>query len=319
MTAERTKLVEVVGLRKYFRMRGPYARAWIVRAVDGVSLYIREKETLGLVGETSCGKSTLGRTILRLHDPTGGRIFYRGEDITEAPMRPYRRKMQIVFQNPGGSLDPRMTVGGLIEEVLKANGIGRTRQQRLEIAREYLEKVGLASRVADSYPREFSGGEQQRICIARALALQPEFLVCDEPTSALDVSVQSQIVNLLEDMQSRLGLTYLFISHNLPVVRHISDRIGVMCFGKILELGDSSDVCSEPLHPYTQALMEAVPIPDPRARREHERLADILSVPAPESGCRFYPRCPRACEQCEAAEPPMKEIRPGHLCACWLY
>jgi len=318
---EQNKLLEVSRLKKYFTLRNSFSGSRTVRAVDGVDLCIYEGETFGLVGETACGKSTLGRTILRLHEPTQGQIFYRGKDITKADMRPYRSRMQIIFQDPGGSMDPHMRVGGLIEEVLKANGIGSGRAERRSIAEEYLQKVGLKPESADLYPYEFSGGEQQRISIARALAVRPEFLVCDEPTSSLDVSIQSQIINLLEEMQQGLGLTLLFISHNLPVVRHISDRIGVMYLGKIIELGTSDEICASPLHPYTRALMAAVPVPDPasaRRARPGRIKGDIWNGSGPITGCRFHLRCPHASERCKNEEPPLMERSPGHTCACWL-
>ncbi len=319
---EKSKLLEVVNLKKYFIIKNSYYATRTVHAVDDVSFHINEGETFGLVGETACGKSTLGRTILRLHEPTQGRIFYHGEDITEVNMRPYRSRLQIIFQDPGGSMDPHMKVGGLIDEVLKVNNIGNNRADRLDIAKEYLQKVGLTSDSLKLYPSEFSGGEQQRICIARALALHPEFLVCDEPTSALDVSIQSQIINLLEDMQQKLGLTFLFISHNLPVVRHISDRIGVMYLGKIIELGSSAEICASPLHPYTKALMAAVPVPDPRSTRKAQRReikGDIWNGSILPTGCRFHLRCPHATKRCSHEEPPLKELSPGHQCACWLH
>lgn len=314
------KLIEAVGLKKYFTVKSSFSAPRTVRAVDDVSLYINEGETLGLVGETACGKSTLGRTILRLHEPTEGQVFYRGKDITKANMQPLRSKLQIIFQDPGGSMDPHMKVGGLIEEVLKANHIGADRAERLEMAGEYLQKVGLKKESVNLYPSEFSGGEQQRISIARALALKPEFIVCDEPTSALDVSIQAQIINLLEDMQEELGLTFLFISHNLPVVRHISDRIGVMYLGKIIETGESNEVSLHPLHPYTAALMSSVPVPDPRSEHKsiHTKLqGDIWNGSVLPTGCRFHLRCPYATERCKNEMPPMKEASPGHFCACW--
>ncbi len=314
-------LLKADGLKKYFTVKNSFSAAKTVKAVDGVSFHINEGETFGLVGETACGKSTLGRTLIRLHEPTEGTITYRGNDITKGNMRPLRRKLQIIFQDPGGSMDPHMKVGGLIEEVLRTHKIGESKKERIDIAREHLEKVGLKGDSVDRYPSEFSGGELQRISIARALVLKPEFIVCDEPTSALDVSIQSQIVNLLEDMQQKLGLTYLFISHNLPVVRHISDRIGVMYLGRMIEMGDAKEVCASPAHPYTAALMAAVPVPDPRSSRKDNRQSlkgDIWNASGIPTGCRFHLRCPYATERCRVEEPPMKECSPGHYCACWL-
>ncbi len=313
-------LISAEHLNKHFTVKSWFSPSRTVRAVDDVSLYIDEGETFGLVGETSCGKSTLGRTLLRLHEPTSGSIVYRGKDITKVNMRPYRSRMQIIFQDPAGSMDPQMKIGGLFDEVLKANGIGENTSDRLDISKEHLQMVGLKPEAVDRYPSEFSGGEQQRISIARTLILKPEFLVCDEPTSALDVSIQAQIINLLEDLQKQLGLTYLFISHNLPIVRHISDRIGVMYLGKIIELGSSSEVYSAPLHPYTSALMASVPIPDPRSTHKamtqkiHGDIGSGSSVP---TGCRFHPRCPYAEERCRLEEPPFAEHSPGHFCSCW--
>ncbi len=314
-------LVEIQNLKKYFPVKGGKKGANSVRAVEDVSFVIKEGETLGLVGESGCGKTTLGRTIIRLYDPTDGRIFYRGEDITEAKMLPYRRKMQIIFQDPAASLDPRMTVGEIVGEALDIHKITSSKTERSERISELLSQVGLNGEQANRYPHEFSGGQQQRIGIARALAVQPEFIVCDEPISALDVSIQSQIVNMLEDMQTELKLTYLFIAHDISVVRHISNRIGVMYLGKLVELTGSNELNKNPLHPYTQTLLSAVPIPDPEKSRAKQRMileGDIPSPISPPSGCRFHTRCPYASERCKIEDPPFLEYAPGHWAACHL-
>ncbi|MDL2219032.1 ABC transporter ATP-binding protein [Ruminococcaceae bacterium OttesenSCG-928-O06] len=314
-------LVEIQNLKKYFPVKGGKGEGRYVRAVEDVSFQIHEGETLGLVGESGCGKTTLGRTIIRLYDPTEGRIFYRGQDITTAKMLPYRRKMQIIFQDPAASLDPRMTVGEIVGEALDIHGLTDTKQDRKDRIAELLSQVGLNSEQANRYPHEFSGGQQQRIGIARALAVQPEFIVCDEPISALDVSIQSQIVNMLEDMQAELKLTYLFIAHDISVVRHISNRIGVMYLGKLVELTESYELNRNPLHPYTQTLLSAVPIPDPQKSREKHRMileGDIPSPINPPTGCRFHTRCPYAMERCKTEDPPFLEHAPGHFAACHL-
>lgn len=315
------KLLEVVSLKKYFRLNAQ-KRSSTVLAVDDVSFFINRGETFGLVGESGCGKSTLGKTILRLIEPTSGSIIYAGEDTTTADMRKYRRKMQIIFQDPAGSLDPHMRVRNIICEAMVINKIGDSKQQRLDMMFELLEKVGLNPEHAERYPHEFSGGQQQRIGIARALAVKPEFIVCDEPISALDVSIQSQIINLLKDMQQELGLTYLFIAHELSVVRHISDRVGVMYLGKLVEIVNSRDIVKRPLHPYTQSLMSAVPIPDPivsRARQRHELMGEIPSPLSPPPGCSFHTRCRYAKPVCSQEAPKLIEAAPGHYCACHLY
>ncbi|MDR0905180.1 MAG: ATP-binding cassette domain-containing protein [Oscillospiraceae bacterium] len=314
-----TPLVETQKLVKYFPVKGSQGQH--VRAVDGISLAIAEGETLGLVGESGCGKTTLGRTMLRLYDPTSGSLFYRGEDITKVKMLAYRRKMQIIFQDPSASLDPRMTVGEIIGEPLDIHKLCSSKAEKRDRVSELLTIVGLNSEQANRYPHEFSGGQQQRIGIARALAVNPEFIVCDEPISALDVSIQSQIVNMLEDMQEDLKLTYLFISHDISVVRHISNRIGVMYLGKLVELATSNELNTNPMHPYTRNLLSAVPIPDPdksRARSRELLQGDLPSPINPPSGCRFHTRCPLAKPECSQSEPEFTEHTPGHFAACHL-
>ena len=327
-------LVQVERLKKYFPVKGVKGPG--VQAVEDVSFLIHEGETLGLVGESGCGKTTLGRTVLRLHEPTQGRILYRGEPIYDylpdeqgrypakiqkVNMMPYRRKMQIIFQDPSASLDPRMTVGEIIGEALDIHKLYGSKKERTDRIKELLGMVGLNTEHANRYPHEFSGGQQQRVGIARALAVKPEFIVCDEPISALDVSIQSQVVNMLEDMQQELGLTYLFIAHDLSVVRHISNRIGVMYLGTMVELAESYELNKHPLHPYTKTLLSAVPVPEPEVSRTRQRIVlegDIPSPINPPSGCRFHTRCPYATEQCREAVPEFKEHAPGHWAACHL-
>ena len=319
-------LLTVENLKKYFPIQGGHGNAKYVQAVENVNCFIRKGETFGLVGESGCGKTTLGRAILRLHEPTAGKITYAGEVIYDEAlgkhqpkMLPYRRKMQIIFQDPSASLDPRMTVGEIIGEALDIHKMCPTAEARAARINELLEKVGLNAEQSNRYPHEFSGGQQQRIGIARALAVEPEFIVCDEPISALDVSIQSQIVNMLEDMQEELGLTYLFIAHDISVVRHISDRIGVMYLGSMVELGESRELYRNPLHPYTKTLLSAVPIPDPEACKNRNRIVlegDIPSPINPPSGCRFHTRCPYATEICKQQAPEWREIEPNHFAAC---
>ena len=318
-------LLDVQDLRKYFPVhRGVLGRSVAqVRAVDGVSFRLQRGETLGLVGESGCGKSTTGRAILRLIEPTSGRLFFDGQDLEEfdrAQFREFRRRAQIVFQDPFGSLNPRMTVGSMLTEVLKVHGLGETGDRSARI-RELLEMVGLDAEHAGRYPHEFSGGQRQRIGIARALAVEPEFIVCDEPVSALDVSVQAQVINLLRDLQRDLGLTYLFIAHDLAVVEYMSDRVAVMYLGKIVEMAAAQDLYKNPRHPYTRALLSAAPRRDPKAGPTHERIrlsGDVPSPIRPPLGCPFYARCPHLGkdEECRKVVPVLEEKEPSHLAAC---
>lgn len=315
-------LVEIKNLVKYFPVRGGLMQrivAW-VQAVDDVSFTIREGETLGLVGESGCGKTTVGRTMLRLVEPTSGSVNIDGVDVFSlkgTALKTMRRNMQIIFQDPYASLDPRMPVGESIAEGLKIHNIG-TPRDRFDTVIEMLHKVGLEDYHSRRYPHEFSGGQRQRIGIARALALRPRFIVADEPVSALDVSIQSQVLNILKDLQNEFGLTYLFVAHNLSVVEHISDRVAVMYLGKMVEMAPRDDFFRNPLHPYTQALMSAIPIPDPTIRRERIILpGDVPSPLNPPTGCRFHPRCPVAMAHCKVEEPAFREVSPEHWVACW--
>lgn len=312
------KLIEIKNLKKYFPVKSGYKSAY-VKAVDDVSLYIKKGETLGLVGESGCGKTTLGRTLLRLHEPTEGQILFHGEDITKANMHSLRRKMQIIFQDPYASLDPRMTVGDIIAEPLDIHKMYKNKAERQEKIYSLLETVGLNREHANRFPHEFSGGQRQRIGIARALAVEPEFIVCDEPVSALDVSIQAQIVNMLEDLQQEKNLTYLFIAHDLSIVKHISNRIGVMYLGHLVELTTSKELYENPLHPYTQTLLSAIPVADPITSRTRERIVlsgDIPSPINPPSGCPFRTRCPYATDICAKERPALKDYNDGHLAAC---
>ena len=328
MNEENKVLLEIRDLRKYFAIKGSiFRRRRYVQAVEDVSFSIYKGETLGLVGESGCGKTTLGRTIIRLYEPTSGRIVYDGTPIYDSEqkiavdMLPYRRKMQIIFQDPSASLDPRMTVGEIVGEALDIHKLCPGKAERRERINQLLDEVGLNTEHANRFPHEFSGGQQQRVGIARALAVEPEFIVCDEPISALDVSIQSQVVNMLEDLQAEKHLTYLFIAHDISVVRHISTRIGVMYLGQMVELGESYELCSHPIHPYTQTLLSAVPLPDPVKSRARQRIlleGDIPSPLDPPSGCRFHTRCPYATERCSAEQPRLKEYGPGHYAACHL-
>ena len=314
-----SKLVEVKNLKQYFRVGGSLLHPMHVKAVDDVSFYIDKGETLGLVGESGCGKTTTGRTLLRLYEPTAGQIFYDGVDITKAQMLPYRRKMQIVFQDPYASLDPRMTVGDIVGEAIDIHKLASNKNERKDKIFNMLERVGLNSEHANRYPHEFSGGQRQRIGIARALAVDPEFIVCDEPISALDVSIQAQVVNMFEELQQDMGLTYLFIAHDLGVVKHISNRIGVMYLGKLVELADSYELTFHNLHPYTKSLISAIPIPDPVESRKQRRIVlegDVPSPLNPPTGCRFCTRCRYATELCTQEEPEFKEVSSGHFVAC---
>jgi len=291
----------------------------VLRAVDGVTFDINQGETLGLVGESGCGKSTVGRCLLRLYEPTSGKIFFENKDVTHASnreMRPVRRDMQVIFQDPYSSLNPRQNILSIVSEPMLIHKIG-SKSERQDRVAGLLEKVGLDSSYMRRYPHEFSGGQRQRIGIARALALDPKMIVCDEPVSALDVSVQAQVVNLLQDLQSELGLTYLFISHGLAVVEHISNRVAVMYLGKIVEIADAQELYSDPLHPYTKALLSAIPIPDPKQKRERIVLKGDVPTPIdPPSGCRFRTRCPWAIDDCAKVVPELREITPGHTAAC---
>jgi oligopeptide transport system ATP-binding protein len=277
------------------------------------------------VGESGCGKSTTGRAILQLYRPTGGEVYFEGVDITKTKgedLRKMRRRMQMIFQDPYASLNPRMTVGSIIGEPLEVHNIGANKKERQERVQELLKTVGLNPYFVNRYPHEFSGGQRQRIGVARALAVNPAFIVCDEPISALDVSIQAQIINLLEDLQDELGLTYLFIAHDLSVVRHISDRIAVMYLGKIVELADRDELYENPMHPYTQALLSAVPIPDPKIETQRKRIileGDVPSPANPPKGCNFSTRCPRVMDICRTEDPPFNEYKPGHFAACYLY
>lgn len=315
-------LIEVTNLVKYFPVRGGLLQrtiAW-VQAVDNISFAVREGETFGLVGESGCGKTTVGRTMLRLIEPTAGEVAFSGINVfglRGVELKKMRRNMQIIFQDPYASLDPRMPIGESIGEGLKIHNLGSPKE-RFDIVIENLRKVGLEDYHARRYPHEFSGGQRQRIGIARALALRPKFIICDEPVSALDVSIQSQVLNILNDLQKEFGLTYMFIAHNLSVVEHISHRVAVMYLGKIVELTTREELFRNPLHPYTQALMSAIPIPNPHIKRERIILpGDVPSPLNPPSGCRFHPRCPVAMEHCSLEESMLNEVSEDHLVACW--
>jgi peptide/nickel transport system ATP-binding protein/oligopeptide transport system ATP-binding protein len=316
-------LLRVDNVYKHYPIRAGLLQRVVaqVKAVDGVSFNIKRGETLGLVGESGCGKTTIGRTILRLIPATGGHAYFEGKDIfglNATELKTLRKDMQIIFQDPYASLDPRMPIGESVGEGLLVHGM-RDAKKRNDVVIDMLRRVGLEDYHAKRYPHEFSGGQRQRIGIARALALKPKFIVCDEPVSALDVSIQSQVLNLLKDLQKEFGLTYLFIAHNLSVVEHISDRVGVMYVGKLVELTDRDSLFADPLHPYTKALLSAIPIPDPTAKRERMILeGDVPSPVNPPKGCRFHPRCPFAVEKCKVEEPQLKELKPGHFAACWV-
>lgn len=310
------RLLEVRDLVKHFPVEDSDD---VVRAVDGVSFDIVGGETLGLVGESGCGKSTVGRCLLRLHEPTSGEVVFEGRDIVglhSSEMQQLRREMQMIFQDPYASLNPRFSILSIISEPLKIHGIGGRQEQRERVA-DLLSKVGLDPKYMDRYPHEFSGGQRQRIGIARALALNPKLIICDEPVSALDVSVQAQVVNLLQDLQQELGLTYLFISHGLAVVEHISDRVAVMYLGKIVEIAPAEELYDDPRHPYTKALLSAIPIPDPHQKRDRIILKGDVPTPIdPPSGCRFRTRCPIAVDECAQIEPELRELKTGHFAAC---
>jgi len=319
-------LIKVENLTKHFPItRGVLIQREVgaVQAVDKVSFDIRKGETLGLVGESGCGKSTTGRTILQLYRPTSGEVFYNDTNLVELKgegLRRMRRNMQMIFQDPYASLNPRLTIANIISEPLEVHNIGNSKERRARVE-ELLKLVGLSPHFINRYPHEFSGGQRQRIGVARALALQPEFIVCDEPISALDVSIQAQVVNLLEELQQTFGLTYLFIAHDLSMVRHISDRTAVMYLGKVVELASRDELYSHPLHPYTQALLSAVPIPDPAKEARRQRIileGDVPSPVNPPSGCRFHPRCPLAVDVCREVEPEWREVASDHWVACHL-
>jgi oligopeptide/dipeptide ABC transporter ATP-binding protein len=317
-------ILRVENLVKHFEVGGGLfgGRPAVVKAVDGVSFEIGRGETLGLVGESGCGKTTTGRCILRLEPPSGGRVIFEGRDmstLSDAELRGMRRRMQVIFQDPYSSLNPRMTVGQIIAEPLAVHRIVPDRAARAARVQDLLRHAGLLPAMARRYPHELSGGQRQRVGIARALAMEPTLIICDEPVSALDVSIQAQIINLLEELQAEFGLTYLFVAHDLSVVRHISDRVAVMYLGKIVEITDRKSLYEDPLHPYTKALLSAVPIPDPvvEARREHVVLGGEVPSPLnPPSGCVFHPRCPIAVAECRTTVPELRQIRPGHRAAC---
>lgn len=319
------KLLQVEHLKQYFPAGGMGKNRKFVKAVDDVSFFVNKGETLGLVGESGCGKTTTGRSILRLYEPTGGKITFDGnvildvENKVKVDMLPYRQKMQMVFQDPYASLDPRMTVGDIVGEAIDIHKLAANKKERHDMIISMLERVGLNSEHANRYPHEFSGGQRQRVGIARALAVNPQFIVCDEPISALDVSIQAQVVNMFEELQEQMGLTYLFIAHDLSVVKHISDRIGVMYLGKMVELADSYELVARSLHPYTKSLISAIPIADPIKARASKRIVlqgDVPSPLNPPTGCRFRTRCPYADECCAQKEPEWREVEKGHYVAC---
>ncbi len=331
-TAQDSSQSDVLLTVQNLKMHFPITRGIIlqrqvgsIKAVDGITFELMRGETLGLVGESGCGKSTTGRAILQLYEPTAGEVIFEGQDLTEinsGELRRMRRRMQMIFQDPYASLNPRMTVGSIVGEPLEVHKIGGSRREQQQRVQELLEIVGLNPYFINRYPHEFSGGQRQRIGVARALAVNPSFIVCDEPISALDVSIQAQVINLLEDLQSEMGLTYLFIAHDLSVVRHISDRIAVMYLGKIVELADREELYENPLHPYTQALLSAVPIPDPEIEKKRQRIileGDVPSPAEPPTGCNFNTRCPQVMEICHQYEPSFADVGDGHRVACFLY
>lgn len=323
--AKHDVLLEVKNLKKYFPVRKGFfgGEKLNVQAVDDITFNIKKGETFGLVGESGCGKSTTGRTIIRLYDVTDGEVIFEGAEIgkmSEKEIKPFRKKMQMIFQDPYASLNSRMTVGDIVGEPLDIHGLakGKERQERIY---DLLNTVGLSKDHSNRYPHEFSGGQRQRIGIARSLAVNPEFIICDEPISALDVSIQAQVVNMLEELQDEMGLTYLFIAHDLSMVKHISDRIGVMYLGKLVEVAEAKELYNNPVHPYTQALLSAIPIPDPDVTRAKERIileGDVPSPINPPSGCRFRTRCPYAMGICAEEAPLMQDVGGGHMCACHL-
>lgn len=313
-------LVEVEDLKEYFPVRTGIMKKTMLKAVDGVSFKIKPGETLGLVGESGCGKTTVGRTLLHLYKPTGGKVIFDGSEVTDKNIREYRKKMQMVFQDPYSSLDPRMTVEDIIGEPIDVHHLCKNRKERHEKVMHLMELVGLNSEHATRYVHEFSGGQRQRIGIARALAVDPQFIVCDEPVSALDVSIQAQVINMFEEIQDKLGVAYLFIAHDLLVVHHISDRIAVMYLGRIVETADADELNEKPIHPYTLSLLSAVPIPDPEIARHSKRIILEGDVPSPlnmPSGCAFRTRCRYATEQCAKECPALTDRGNGHFVACW--
>ncbi|MGL4989006.1 MAG: ABC transporter ATP-binding protein [Cetobacterium sp.] len=320
-------LLEINGLCKYFNIKNSIfeKNRKTLKAVDGVSLEIRKGETLGLVGESGCGKTSLGRTIVKLYEPTSGDIVYDGKNITDLnfqEMKSYRRKIQMIFQDPYASLNPRQTIGDIVKEPMEIHNLYSSKEERDRKTLEILELVGLNSSHLSRYPHEFSGGQRQRVGIARALACDPEFIVCDEPISALDVSIQAQIINTLEELQEKLGLTYLFIAHDLSMVKHISDRVGIMYLGKLVEISTSDSIYDTPLHPYTEALLSAIPIPDPDISLNKKRIileGDIPTPINPSPGCRFKTRCPKVSQKCHDSEPQLIEVKDNHKVACHLY
>ena len=313
-------LVEVKNLKEYFNIATGAFTTKPLKAVDDVSFSIHRGETLGLVGESGCGKTTVGRTLLHLYKPTSGQIFFDGKEVkTKKDLLEYRKKLAMVFQDPYSSLNPRMTVADIIGEPLDVHNMYANKKERTEKILDLMAKVGLNSEHANRYAHEFSGGQRQRIGIARAMAMSPQFVVCDEPVSALDVSIQAQVINMFDELQDQMGLTYLFIAHDLLVVRHISDRIAVMYLGKMVELADANEIYDHPLHPYTKCLMSAVPLPDPQKARENHRIVLSGDIPSPlnaPSGCPFRTRCPYAKEECAASMPEFKEVQSGHFVAC---
>ena len=326
MNNQQEALLRVEGLKMWFPITSGLLQRTVghIKAVDGVDFSVIKGETLGLVGESGCGKSTTGRAILQLYRPTAGQVFFGDDELTKMKgdaLRKQRRRMQMIFQDPYASLNPRMTVGAIVAEPLEVHGIGNKQENRDRV-QELLRIVGLNPYFVNRYPHEFSGGQRQRIGIARALAVNPEFIVLDEPISALDVSIQAQVINLLEDLQFEFGLTYLFIAHDLSVVRHISDRIAVMYLGKIVELTDRNELYANPMHPYTVALLSAVPIPDPVIEERRRRVileGDVPSPANPPTGCNFSTRCPKVMDICHEQDPPFKDYGEGHFVACWLY
>ena len=312
-------IVEVRNLKEYFNINMGMFRTKPLKAVDNVSFAIQPGETLGLVGESGCGKTTVGRTILRLYEPTAGEVIFDGEPVTAKNITHMRKQMQMVFQDPYSSLDPRMTVEDIIGEPLDVHKLYANRKERREKILDLMATVGLNAEHATRYAHEFSGGQRQRIGIARALAVNPKFIVCDEPVSALDVSIQAQVINMFAELQEKFGLTYLFIAHDLLVVRHISDRIAVMYLGKMVELADASEIYDHPLHPYSKSLLSAVPVPDPKIARANKRIVLSGDIPSPlnaPSGCPFRTRCPYACDKCAESMPEFKEVSSGHFVAC---